>query len=618
MLSAMRDVDLSISPLSKMKKRTNILSDAQQSPSLPLRRLPWSIVLYPAITCGLILLLFLTQISQSGPLQGLIPFGDSNSQIHSITHNPDTSRPLIKLHPENHIYRDPTTQHLDWVVTADHLRPDGVLKRVYLVNGLFPGPTVEARSGDCLIVNVTNALDDEPISVHWHGIHIENAMDGAVGVTQRPIPPGSTFTYDFTIPADQSGTFWYHAHSGLIRADGLYGGLIVHKPSPKATVRGLLARADGRELGSYDKDILLLVGDWYHRSADQVYSWYMRAGSFGNEPVPDSLLINGMNVSYLDAKSDAKYRVRVVNTGSVAGFTLGLQNRDFTLIQVDSIDVEQQDTDSAGVLYPGQRMDIILHPSHTDSSSSLTIDLNKECFRYPNPALASTQTFEIARSPDNSFPTISPLNSTISLSEVATKRPLLSGLPEKAHQTHVVYTKIEKLSINHNVPYGFFNRTSWKPQLDTPVIDLPRDQWDINQLVISTGSTVSRQSSSSDQNRDLWIDLVVNNLDDSGHPFHLHGHHFYILRTYQAPIGWGAYNPFTDAYPPGLAAQHASSSTPDIPYDLSRAQLRDTVYIPSRGHAVLRFRADNPGIWLFHCHIIWHQASGMAMLMQIE
>lgn len=111
-------------------------------------------------------------------------------------------------------------------------------------------------------------------------------MDGAVGVTQCPIPPGSTFTYNFTIPAHQSGTFWYHAHSGLIRADGLYGGLIVHEPSPKPTVRGLLARADEKGTASYDRDILLLIGDWYHRSADQVYSWYMRAGSFGNEVGP--------------------------------------------------------------------------------------------------------------------------------------------------------------------------------------------------------------------------------------------------------------------------------------------------------------------------------------------
>ncbi|RDK43415.1 laccase [Aspergillus phoenicis ATCC 13157] len=579
-------------------------------------------------------------ISKPSPLQDLIPSGVSNSQVHPITHDPDTSRPLIELQPENHVYRDPATQHFDWVVTANHRRPDGVLKRIYLVNGLFPGPTVEARPGDRLIVNVTNSLEDEPISIHWHGIHIENAMDGAVGVTQRPIPPGSTFTYNFTIPADQSGTFWYHAHSGLIRADGLYGGLIVHEPSPKPTVRGLLARANEKRTASYasyDRDVLLLIGDWYHRSADQVYSWYMRAGSFGNEPVPDSLLINGvghfdcsmavparpvdcvfrqMNLSYLDAKGDAAYRVRVVNTGSVAGFTLGFQKKQFSLIQVDSIDVEQEDSNSAGVLYPGQRMDIILRPGPDKTPSSMTIDLDKECFRYPNPALASIQTFDITKSSDNTSSTISPLNNAISLSEVATRKSLLSSLPEKAHQTHVVYTKIEKLSINHNVPYGFFNRTSWRPQIDTPLIDLPRDKWDGNQLVLSTGSSTSR-ALPSDKDQNLWIDLVVNNLDDSGHPFHLHGHQFYILTTYQAPVGWGAYNPFTDAYPPGLAPEPVSSSRADTPYDLSRAQLRDTVYIPSRGHAILRFRADNPGIWLFHCHIIWHQASGMAMLLQI-
>ncbi|OJI85140.1 hypothetical protein ASPTUDRAFT_168536 [Aspergillus tubingensis CBS 134.48] len=621
-----------------MKEQGSILLDSQQSPSLRLRRLPWGIVLYPATICGLILLLFVAQISQPSPLQRLIPSRDSNSQIHPTVHGPDVSRPFIELHPGDHVYRNPSTQHHDWVVTADHRRPDGVLKRVYAINDLFPGPTVEARSGDRLIVKVTNHLEEEPISIHWHGVHIENAMDGAVGVTQRPIPPGSTFTYNFTIPADQSGTFWYHAHSGLLRADGLYGGLIVHEPSPKPTVRGLLARADQQELGSYDKDILLLVGDWYHRSADQVYSWYMRAGSFGNEPVPDSLLINGvghfdcsmavparpvdcilrhMNVSYLDAKGDATYRVRVVNTGSVAGFRLGFQNRGFTLIQVDSIDVEQQDSSSAGILYPGQRMDIILRPSPDETSSSLTIDLDKECFRYPNPALASVQTFDIKNSPNNRSPTISPSNISTSLSEVATRKSLLSGLPANAHQTYVVYTKIEKLSINHNVPYGFFNRTSWRPHIDTPLIDLPREEWDENQLVLSTGSTTSRPLSS-EQDRDVWIDLVVNNLDDSGHPFHMHGHHFYILRTYQAPVGWGAYNPFTDAHPPGLAPRPGSSSKTDSPYDLSRAQLRDTVYIPSRGHAVLRFRADNPGIWLFHCHIIWHQASGMAMLLQIE
>ncbi|PWY90011.1 laccase [Aspergillus heteromorphus CBS 117.55] len=476
-------------------------------------------------------------------------------------------------------------------------------------------------------------------------------MDGAVGVTQQPILPGTTFTYNFTIPMDQSGTFWYHAHAGLSRADGLYGGLIVHAPAPKSTVRGLMARADDYKQDGYTKDLLLLVGDWYHRPADQIYAWYMRAGSFGNEPVPDSLLVNGrgqfdcsmaaparpvdctgqkMDLSFLDTQHSTS-RIRIVNTGSLAGFTLEFQDRDFKLVQVDSVDVVPQDSNSAGILYPGQRMDILLRPSNREQADSMTIHLDKECFRYPNPVLTSVQTFPISSNPnsnplDHSYSSSSPYTS-ISLSEVATAPSLLSALPDKAEQTHVVYTKIEKLSRNHNIPYGFFNRTSWKPQTGNPLIQLPQEQWDENQLVMSTGPSISPPG----PDNATWVDLVVNNLDDNGHPFHLHGHHFYILNVYQPPIGWGAYNPFTDAYPPGLPPPRtstASSSTepdtdtdtniPNTPYDLTRAQLRDTVHIPRRGYAVLRFRADNPGVWLFHCHILWHSASGMAMLVHVK
>lgn len=106
-------------------------------------------------------------------------------------------------------------------------------------------------------------------------------MDGTSGVTQSMILPGADFIYNFSIPSDQSGTFWYHAHSGLHRADGLYGGLVVHPPAAKSTVRGLMSREDRGH--DYRKELLLLIGDWYHRPADQVFSWYMRAGSNGNE-----------------------------------------------------------------------------------------------------------------------------------------------------------------------------------------------------------------------------------------------------------------------------------------------------------------------------------------------
>ncbi|KAE8373585.1 laccase [Aspergillus bertholletiae] len=575
-----------------------------------------SAVICPLILCILTALLFLQQFAALDPLRSVLsPKIHSGETLQSPVHNgPDLARPSIELHPEDHVSREPVTQRLDWVVGSGRLRPDGVLKQVYLINDVFPGPTIEARSGDILLINVTNALQEEPISIHWHGLHIHNTMDGVPGVTQNAISPGSSFMYNLTIPHDQSGTFWYHGHTGTSRADGLYGGFVVHAPSSRPTVRGLMTRdsTDSLQYG-YDREFLLLIGDWYHRPGDEVLAWYMSIASFGNEPVPDSLLINGAgsfncsmavparpldcveqptDLSYLSDLETA-YRLRVVNTGALAGFTLSFENKPLTLIQVDNIDVEPQEASSAGILYPGQRMDLILQPSKEDFTS-LTVHLDQDCFIYPNPALTPTQTFRIT-------PSHSPLlsqtlfpNDTIDLQNTPSKSSLLKDMPETPTHTQVVYTKVQKLSINHNIPNGFFNHTSWRPQPgSTPLNTLARDKWDDNQFFFAVPESE-------------WVDVIVNNLDDSGHPFHLHGHHFYILRVYKAPVGWGSYNPFLDSAVPGGSG-----------YDLSRAMLRDTVYIPSRGHAVIRLRADNPGAWLFHCHIVWHLASGMAMLVDV-
>ncbi|CAL5866884.1 uncharacterized protein PFLUO_LOCUS1095 [Penicillium psychrofluorescens] len=471
-------------------------------------------------------------------------------------------------------------------------------------------------------------------------------MDGAAGVTQCTIPPGGQFVYNITIPQDQSGTFWYHAHSGTSRADGLYGGLVVHAPAPKSTVRGLISRERGRDESSYDQELLLLIGDWYHRPSGDVLAWYKEPGNFGNEPVPDSLLVNGVghfdcsmavparpldcvaqsvNSSFLDLDPDTKYRIRVVNTGALAGISLTFDQEHLDLIQVDSIDTarsEQKDANSIGILYPGQRMDFILHSSPKDSKqSSIMISLDEECFKYANPALTPEQTFLINYLPSSSSPESEAkgkhseptIRNTINLDDTPSSPSILKDLPPKAQETHVVYTKIQKMARNANVPFGYFNHTSWQTQQDprVPLIALPRSQWDKNQFSFTTGKETQ------------WVDLVVNNLDEGPHPFHLHGYHFYILTVHEATFGWGSYNPFSDDYPPGLEPDETTDSTDtntsqEQPYDLTRATLRDTVYIPSRGYAVLRFRADKPGVWMLHCHVVWHLATGMAMLIDVQ
>lgn len=114
-------------------------------------------------------------------------------------------------------------------------------------NGLSPGPTLEAVEGDRVRILVTNRLN-EPTSVHWHGIILPNGMDGVAGLTQKAIPPGETFKYEFTLK--QNGTFMYHPHSDeMVQiAMGMMGFFIIH---PK-----------DREEPAIDRDFAIFLHEW--------------------------------------------------------------------------------------------------------------------------------------------------------------------------------------------------------------------------------------------------------------------------------------------------------------------------------------------------------------------
>lgn len=102
-------------------------------------------------------------------------------------------------------------------------------------------------------------------------------MDGVVGVTQCSISSGQSYTYKFEIHKEQHGTFWYHAHSAVKRADGLYGGLVVHKPADSRAVQS------DASLYGYENEKMLLIGDWYHLPADRVLAEYKDFRNFAYE-----------------------------------------------------------------------------------------------------------------------------------------------------------------------------------------------------------------------------------------------------------------------------------------------------------------------------------------------
>lgn len=486
----------------------------------------------------------------------------------------------VRLHPEAHTKRDATTQHLYWRLTSGYRSPDGARKRVYLLNDRFPGPVIEARPGDRLIVHVENDLKEEGTAIHWHGLNMRDAnnMDGAIGITQSLIAPGEIFTYNFSISDDQYGTFWYHAHDQVQRADGLYGGIVVHDPKEKQ-------HADTVEN-------LLMVGDWYHRTADEVLAWYMRSASFGSEPVPDSLVLNGLGAyncsnavharpidchsvlqPVLDLDLEKHNVFRLVNTGSFAGVSLRFPGLSLT----------QNET----LLWPGQRSDIFIPSQDVHGTNiSLEIELSHENFKYPNSALTSIQQFHILTDRPSSVRPDPDVLASQSEKHVS---------PNTANMTIMLYSATQILSHLDNVPHGFLNHTTWKPA-STALIATNRTDWDKNQFVPLIPYN---------PNQPLWVDIILNNLDEDSHPFHLHGYSFYALASHTTTYGWGSYDPYDGSEPPGG------------PLNLDDPPLMDTVYVPRRGYVVLRFLADNPGIWMFHCHILWHQASGMAMALQV-
>ena len=113
------------------------------------------------------------------------------------------------------------------------------------INGVLPAPTLRWREGETVTIRVTNRLR-EATSIHWHGILLPAAMDGVPGLSFPGIAPGETFTYRFTVR--QSGTYWYHSHSGMQEQDGMYGAIII-EPANGDTIRA-------------ERDHVVLLSDW--------------------------------------------------------------------------------------------------------------------------------------------------------------------------------------------------------------------------------------------------------------------------------------------------------------------------------------------------------------------
>ena len=157
----------------------------------------------------------------------------------------------------------------DLVVAETPANFTGSPRMATSINGSIPAPTLHWREGDTVTIRVTNKLR-EATSIHWHGIILPYQMDGVPGISFAGIPPGETFTYRFKV--EQSGTYWYHSHSGFQELTGMYGAIIV-EPANKDVIRA-------------DRDHVVLLSDWTDEDPMQVFAKLKTQSSYYNYNQP--------------------------------------------------------------------------------------------------------------------------------------------------------------------------------------------------------------------------------------------------------------------------------------------------------------------------------------------
>ncbi len=410
------------------------------------------------------------------------------------------------------------------------LRP-GVTTDAFAYNGQIPGPTLDIREGDHVIIHFQNNLS-EPTTVHWHGLHIPANQDGS---PFHPIKPGEKHDYVFTIAKGTAGTYWYHPHpdmrSGYQVAKGLYGGIVIHAaddPLPRSLPEKLIILGDNRI--NADGSV-----DWSDRHSPQgiIDEENGREGNL--------LFVNGEIMPTIKIKPGEVQRWRIVNASAARIYRLALQGH--TLLQVG--------TDGGLFEHPVEEKEILL------ANSERVEFLVRGTGKPGSVSLLETLPY------DRYAPQTRPADWNQPL-------PLLS----------LEYTNDEPVA-----PVTIPTTLRHIPVLDTTKATAHHDITLSQGLINGKMMDMSRVDVRAPLNAtEIW---QIENVVGMDHPFHLHGFSFQVLDRNGVPE--------------------------------KDRRWKDTVNVPK--HETVRFIVkydDNPGLWMFHCHILDHEDHGMMGVLQVK
>ncbi len=395
---------------------------------------------------------------------------------------------------------------------------------VWTYNGVTPAPLIDTKVGDRLVVHFKNSLL-EPTTVHWHGVRLPAKMDGTLAM-QSPVPPGGTFTYEFTLK--DAGLFWFHPHmrSDVQTQKGLYGALRVRgSAEPAADVERVLVLDDIK----LDKD---------GKVTEYLDDHSLMMGREGN-----TLLVNGVVNGRVAIPPGGLVRLRLVNTANGRFFNLHVPDRKLRVIGTDgSFFAKPYDADTL-LMGPGERYDVMfVAPAEPGAELPIISEPYERGHESGKLPPVEVGRFRVTDGP------------------VLQAKPMPDALPG-----------IERLA---DGPVEFPIRLDEKI-IDGQVMFTINDAVHPNVPVIRTPNASVRV-------------FEVSNASEMDHPFHLHGFFFQILAKNGV------------ALPPETLAN------------------KDTMIIPAKTSYRLVARFDEPGSWMYHCHILEHAEHGMMGELVVE
>lgn len=390
-------------------------------------------------------------------------------------------------------------------------------------------------------------------TVHWHGLRLPNAMDGVPHVTQPPIAPGSTFVYEFDLP--DAGTFWYHPHAMSAQQidRGLAGAFIVEEENPPAV----------------DRDLVWVLDDWRLTREAQIVDDFANfrdashAGRIGN-----TVTLNGRITEAFAVKANERLRLRLVNVANGRLFALEFRGLVPSVIALDGHPVEPHAPENGRiVLGPGMRADVILDVGEIAGGRTSVVD-----------SYYAQRAYTLVDLVVESSARPTPLEETIRL----TDNPLPALDLQNAVWLGIEFGggMMDPKLMRARRPDGSF---------DPETVRAVRERMGTGRIWTVNGRAVM----ATEHHHDPLLVLrrgetcILNLVNETAwaHPIHLHGMVFRVLeRNGRAP---------------------------------ARIEWRDTELLHPGERARIAFVAAEPGDWMFHCHVLEHQETGMMGVIRV-